>query len=887
MENSSMQARLSTQEMPPLSEVGGKAASLIRLRQGGFKVPDGVVLTTAFFAPWIQQIEASETWGTVLATIHQSRARLPNLEQRERLERACEKVKRFAAGLSFDAAQRTVLDELRTELDEGTFAIRSSSPEEDLAGASFAGLYETVLNVPPDGIDDAVRTCFQSCLDARVLLYKREMDFDNLSPAIAVVIQRQLESAISGVVFSLNPLTNDFDEALINASWGLGEALVSGKITPDTVVVNKVSGAVIENRPGNKGGDRPDETCLSAAQIDEVIETVKRIEAHYDEPVDVEWAICDGELHVLQARPITGYVPLAKELQTEPGAARSLYMDAALTDGLTISGAISPITLDTFEWIYRLLVEYMVGIPADALDFEDTGFTSRGSRLYMNVSMFLHLFGKGHRIAKRSELTNTLMAEILLSCDFAQYRPARPPPQFRIWTLIRYTPRILWRMRSVLKWALKPALQRKRFQQEYDKALAWFDAWVSQPIDYTEPLGKAMRDWYIQVGLTTMISTGPGILYFIYMGTERVKNLIDASSSEQAALADAMCRGYPDDQIVQMGLLMFDLSMLLPESEFEDLDALLEKINNRELPDEFLSVWETFIERFGCRGPLEMELANPGYAEAPELALQQIAMIARGGGRFNPHDMQRQLIEARERAYEELLGLLPRRKRRRLTRAYDNILRFSGSRELIKHHVMQVNERIRQRLLRFASQFVAAGRLDAQDQIFDLTMSEIDQGAEDPAFDLRAAARARGVPYRKLRAQVRHFPMAIDSRGRILRPERKRDDGVLSGSGVSPGVARGLVKVLNDPFEKEVLPGEVLVAVTTDPGWTPLFINAAAVVLEIGGELQHGALVAREYGKPCVAGIADVTTRLCDGQTVEVDGNAGTVRIVDDASMFS
>jgi pyruvate,water dikinase len=200
---------------------------------------------------------------------------------------------------------------------------------------------------------------------------------------------------------------------------------------------------------------------------------------------------------------------------------------------------------------------------------------------------------------------------------------------------------------------------------------------------------------------------------------------------------------------------------------------------------------------------------------------------------------------------------------------------------LIKHHLMQVNERLRQRLLRAASGFVAADRLDAVDQIFDLTVSEIDRGTEDVAFNLRAAARARGIPYRKLKTQVRHFPMAIDSRGRILRPERKRDDGVLSGSGVSPGVARGPVKVLNDPFEKEILPGEVLVAVTTDPGWTPLFINAAAVLLEIGGELQHGALVAREYGKPCVAGIVDITTRLRDGQTVEVDGNAGTVRIVD------
>ena len=555
-----MQVRLATQETPPLSEVGGKAASLIRLAQGGFKVPEGIVLTTAFFAPWIQQIEISDLWQSVITMVRPSRVRIPNLEQRERLERACEEVKRFAASLPFAAEQRGVLDKLCEEFDEGRFAVRSSSPEEDLVGASFAGLYETVLNVRREGIDAAIRICFESCLDARVLLYKREKNFDSLSPAIAVVIQQQVASAVSGVVFSLNPLNNDFDEALINASWGLGEALVSGEITPDSVVVNKVSGAVIDNRPGDKGGDRSGETCLSAAQIDEVVETVKRIEAHYDDPVDVEWAICDGELHVLQARPVTAYVPLARELQTEPGAARSLYMDAALTDGLTISGAISPVTLDTFEWIYRLMVEYMIGIPAGELDFEETGISTHGSRLYTNISMFLHLFGKGERIANQARSMNTLMAEIMLSCDLDPYRLDSPPPQFRTITLIRHAPRILWRIRSVIKWLLKPALQRDRFQKEYDEALAWFESWVTEPIDYSEPLGKAVRDWYVQVGFTTMISTGPGIIYFMYLGTERVKRLIDVSSSEQTALADALCRGYPDDQVVQMGLLMFDLS---------------------------------------------------------------------------------------------------------------------------------------------------------------------------------------------------------------------------------------------------------------------------------------------------------------------------------------
>ncbi len=879
-----MRTRLSTTDAPHVLEVGGKAASLIRLSQGGFRVPEGNVLTTAFFTAWIWQIESSELWRTIIAILTTSRTRVPNPDEREQLAHACEEIKQFAANLSFDTEQRGVLEEIRTELDNGKFAVRSSSPEEDLAGASFAGMYETVLNVAPETLDCAVRTCFRSCLDARVLLYKRQMQLVNLSPAIAVIIQCQVDSAISGVAFSLNPLTNDFDEVLINASWGLGEALVSGGITPDTVVVNKVTGTVIENRPGDKGGDRPTETCLDAEQIDELTETVKRIEALYDEPVDVEWAIAGGELHVLQARPITAFIPLAKELQSKPGAPRSLYMDGALTDGLTISGPISAITLDTFMMIYRLMFGYMLGIEENKFDFDRAGLPFHGSRPYINLSMFLHLMGSGKAIAKQAESTNALMVEILLSCDLDRYRPAKPPQQFRIFTLVRYLPRVLWRLRTIFKWVLKP-LRRQRFLATYTEVLAEFETWVSQPIDYSQSLGEAVRDWNVQVGLTSMMSTGPALIYFIYMGTERIKRLIDEKSPEQVALADAICRGYPDDQVVQMGMKIFDLSTLLPASEFADLDVLLAKINSRELPETFMTTWDAFIKEFGCRGPLEMELANPGYGEDPMLALRQIAMIATSSGSFNPHDMQRKLVAERESAYQKLLMMLPRGRRTRLSHAYQNILRYSGSRELIKHHMMQVNERIRKRLLRSADDFIAAGRLDSRDQIFDLTMADIDRGTQDEDFDLRAIAQTRGAPYRKLKAQVRHFPMAIDSRGRILRPERKNQDGVLTGTGVSPGVVRGPVKVLNDPFEKDVLAGDILVAVTTDPGWTPLFINAAAVLLEIGGELQHGALVAREYGKPCVVGISDITTLLHDGQTVEVDGNTGTVRVIETAEV--
>ncbi len=170
-------------------------------------------------------------------------------------------------------------------------------------------------------------------------------------------------------------------------------------------------------------------------------------------------------------------------------------------------------------------------------------------------------------------------------------------------------------------------------------------------------------------------------------------------------------------------------------------------------------------------------------------------------------------------------------------------------------------------------------RIDSIDDIFDFRVDEILSAQQDAEFDLRDILANREA-YVARAKRVRHFPHAIDSRGRILRPVTKQVPGQLTGSPVSSGIVTGPVKVMHDPFEKELKKGEILVAYTTDPGWTPLFINAAAVLLEVGGELQHGALVAREYGKPCVAGIVNVTNDLEDGQMVEVNGNVGSVRLL-------
>jgi pyruvate,water dikinase len=159
-------------------------------------------------------------------------------------------------------------------------------------------------------------------------------------------------------------------------------------------------------------------------------------------------------------------------------------------------------------------------------------------------------------------------------------------------------------------------------------------------------------------------------------------------------------------------------------------------------------------------------------------------------------------------------------------------------------------------------------------------MNDLERGLADPSIDLRALAEKNTRFLKKLR-QVRELPRIVDSRGKILRPPQKEaGEGELVGEPISPGLVRGKIKVLHEPDEKPVLPGEILVARTTDPGWTPLFLNAAGIVLEVGGMLQHGALVAREYGKPCVAGIESATLILNDGQMVEMDGANGIIRFI-------
>ncbi len=871
---------ITTDDEVSVSQVGGKAASLVRLHQAGFDVPDGFVLTTRFFADWIDTIEDSHQWSSAMALMEAIGQRSPDLKTRARLAEACDQVKQMAGQFQWSEQQRDVLNQLAS-LGPGPFAVRSSSPEEDLAGASFAGQYETLLDVGIEGMPAAVHTCFVSCLDSRVLLYKHMMQFDSLTPAIAVVVQHLIASETSGVAFSINPLTNDYDELLINASWGLGESLVSGDITPDAVVINKVTGDAADLRVGDKGGDRASEFCLTEAEYRKICAVATRVEAVYAAPVDVEWAFTSGRLHILQARPITTHIPLAEQLLTPPGAPRHLYFDGYLTDGITMSGPITPVSNDLMRKLLEMMLAWAIA-PVEQRQLGRYGMMISAGRMYYDMSLWLHTIGSGKRLKQQVQQMDPTMAAVFTSPGLDQYRLKEIPGHLRLVKLIPQAPRILWRVRRAILVLLRPMRKPDEFRSEYQHLVAGFEPWVRRPIEFDRPVAEVFHDDMVHAGTVTMDSTYPAFMQF-YFATLRLKGLVDDQEPEQMRLMSDLLGGYEQDMVVQMGHRIFDLAQLLDASEFGDLTALERRIEKRELPEAFLRPWDEFMSQYGHRGPLEMDIVNPRYGDAPRLVLQQIASLAESGGGFNPHDMLATKIRAREAAYDELLALLPRRKAKKLKKWYPTTLLYAGTREYFKHHLTHLYHRTRKHLLHRARAFVAAGRMDSVNDIFQLTLDDVDRAHGNADLNIRAMVDERGALFRQQKRQVRHFPLVIDSRGRLFRSSPGQTDlpaGSVAGAPVSPGVATGPIKVLNDPFEKEVEPGDVLVAVTTDPGWTPLFINAAAIILEVGGELQHGALVAREYGKPCVSGISDVTNAFSDGQMVEVDGTTGIVRVL-------
>ncbi len=351
--------------------VGGKASSLATLyatKGLGSRVPKAHALTVDFFSPWVDKLKSTSEFGSLTQAMKESK-------QQEKATALCAKLQASCLDLVLSEEQTRVIQNLESELRGTLVAVRSSAPEEDGSGASFAGAFETKLAVETtyQGLETAIKECFASLWDYRVLLYKQNHSHNNSdSIGFAVVVMEMVDSVIAGVAFSANPLNSDRDELVIDSSWGLGESVVDGSVTADRYVVDKIRyGKIIEESLGQKGNEkrlgvggvveksipkedpRYSQSSLSHEQIQELTNLVCLIEKTYGMPMDVEWAFVADETstlkaRLLQARPITTLFSIDPEMMTEPGAKRRLYFDFNIVSEATTTSPFSTMDMDVY-----------------------------------------------------------------------------------------------------------------------------------------------------------------------------------------------------------------------------------------------------------------------------------------------------------------------------------------------------------------------------------------------------------------------------------------------------------------------------------------------------------------------------------------------------------
>ena len=871
-------------ELLQVDQAGGKALALIQMSGAGMPVPPGFVLTVNFFEPWIAILQTSPEWAAM------KKSEASEIGQTTRALQA------LCRALQFTDHQKEELEitlKLFREENQGhLYAVRSSSPEEDLEGASFAGGYETTLGVTTEKIAAAILHSFISSFDERVFLYKKEHGFRLDQPRIAVIVQQQVDAESAGVAFSLNPLNNCFDEAVINANHGLGESVVSGDVDPDVFIVDKLKREIIETRIGGKqtvvtlnhtGGTtktnrtKHQEASVTSAQVLELTGLLEQVEAYYQKPVDIEWAISSDKIFLLQARPITTYLPLPVEMVTAPGQPKRLYSNSTLIE----QGLQEPLSVLGTDFLSYVLNKVGGPVAEGAIGPDGIAFTAGGG-YYMNISFATMLGMKNAGLAPGSTGDPRVTA-ILDSIDMKQYMGSELPAKLKA-----LRGKMIFKMlpmgTSMLAAYLRPKHVLGKYQAALPGEIRRIEMFTgdglslhAQSIALTELLQFFYGDYGIPMVLAGQFAQ------------QRIKNLFKKEASQTQDHLVNLGISLPGNKTAEMGELMYALASSTEISQSDSATGFLFDMERGNLSPDFVGRWKHFMAEFGMRCPGEVDPATPRPKEQPALVFEQLKNMSRTiQGRKTSQTFFEEARTKREAAYQALYENAlqkGKRKARALEKYYKIWVAFGGYRETPKHYVIKVIELFRRQALAIAQSFVAGGRLDTPEQIFDLTIADIDRAGIDPMLDLRALTQERTVLINKIR-KSHLVARIIDSRGKIYFPPRQAvTDGELTGVPISPGVVQGRVKVFRQATDKQLLPGEILVARATDPGWTPLFINARGIILEIGGALQHGAVVAREYGIPCVSGLDDATSKLKDGQLVEVDGSNGIVRILEENSV--
>ena len=845
--------------------VGGKGAHLGELsRIEGLRVPAGFCVTTDAF----QRIMAEAP------SMDDRLDRLSRLkpDEREAIRALSAEIRGTLEGIAIpDDLAAAITRQLAQLGEQAAYAVRSSATAEDLPTASFAGQQDTYLNVVgAAAILQHVSRCWASLFTERAVIYRLRNGLDHRKVHMAVVVQQMVFPQAAGILFTADPVTGNRKVASVEASFGLGEALVSGLVNADVYRVR--DGEVVEKAVGTKqlailaspaGGtreqaiepERQNEPALTERQVVRLAQLGRRIEAHFGRPQDIEWCLVDDDFQIVQSRPITTLFPIPEAGDRENHVYVSVGHQQMMTDPM------KPLGLSVWQ----------LTTPRP--------MSEAGGRLFVDVTQPLaspasraNLLGA---LGKSDPLIRDALETVLDRGDFIPSLPNEGPawaPPGGGHAAIETDPAIVTELiaRSEASIAtLKHDIRKKS--------------------------GSALLDFILaHIQELKRIQFDPKSMQVIMAGMEAtwwLNDQLQAWLGEKNA-ADSLTQSVPNNVTSEMGLALLDVAdVIRPHPDVvaflrhvEDegfLDELPQLAGGREARDAILA----WLDKYGMRGVGEIDITRPRWSERPTML---VPILLGHIENFAPGAAERRFEQGRQEARKKEEELLERlralpdgeRKAEETKRMIDRVRTFAGYREYPKYGMVSRYFVYKQALLEEADRLVQARVLRERDDIFYLRFQEIQDVVRTNQVDDQLIAERKDA-FRSYRALTP--PRVLTSDGEVVAGAYRRDDlpaGALVGLPVSAGTIEGRARVILDMAEADLEAGDILVTAYTDPSWTPLFVAIKGLVTEVGGLMTHGAVIAREYGLPAVVGVEHATRLIRDGQRIRVHGTDGYVEIL-------
>ena len=832
-----------------LPHVGGKGLNLGKLTRAGFRVPQGFCVTTDAYRFSVQHL-SEQNADTIKALV-------------------------LAPELI------TEIQAAHEKLQTATVAIRSSATAEDLAEASFAGQQDTFLNVTSDALLDALKACWASLWSERAMAYRETQGIPDDGLAMAVVIQEMCEADVSGVLFTVSPLRPDV--AIVESNWGLGESVVSGAITPDSFLISRETGKVLERNIATKRervtevgvrqvpDDRQDIPSLTDTQLQELMQLGTQVEVFYSQPMDIEWALSGKQFVLLQARQITtpssSITPTSPTSEVDKAAIEKLRQkEIQVLETLAEAGGtvwchynLAEVLPAPLPMTWSIIKDFMSGAGGLGQAYRGLGFHPSGSvarngtldlicgRIYVNLNREAELYFDGFPFAhdfntlkQNPQQAMYAQAEADIKRSTASFWLKLPLHIVRMSSAEMRLRRMRSNFDQMLTTDVFPVFQA---EVEAERELSYTDLSDAELVAKFERWRAKTLDDFAPKALTATLLAG--------FSLQRLEAALQKCLDETAAktLASRLISGLSGNLTVETN----------------------EKLRQVATGDFALT---DFLKAYGHRAVGEFELARPRWREDTTYLEQMIVSFQQDASETDGQQHLERQTEQHATAERDLSELLGDKAgiRKQTGSELDFTRRYMPFRETAKFYLMLGYEQIRRALSELDNRYELDGG------IFYLVPDELGHLiAGDDFRDTIAARRTQ----RELMLQI-ELPDVIfsDSLAEIGTPGSTETAETYTGVGISTGIAQGKARVLLSP--SDVRPsdrGYILVCPSTDPAWTPLFLHAAGLVMERGGILSHGAVVAREYGIPAVANIPKATRLIADGQLLQIDGNQGIVSI--------